>query len=237
MKGGEESREREHRERRRLVLALMVWASQSQKQLTDCRAKKKMTNWRNRFSVPPPRGSCPFPRAARKQPLPLLLPFSLSLCLCLLLGPFSICLRRVELVDVSSFYDWLRSHLALIFGYQTCVLNSCAGQGGCKGGGGMVGWLHGGLVAWLCLPAVAVAAFAFLRCNLTISSQNCFGVCGRVRLWHATHTPHPSRCLCVCVCVCDLSKVVDLRISVYMKAKVINNFQAKQCRRFSPVHD
>jgi len=34
--------------------------------------------------------------------------------------------------------------------------------------------------------AVAVAAPAFFHCNLTISSQNCFGVCGRV-------------VLCVCV--------------------------------------
>lgn len=64
------------------------------------------------------------------------------------------------------------------------------GEGGCLGdsnGSGNFQWL---LVVGAI--AVAVAALAFLHCNLTISSQNCFGVCGRV------------------VCFCDLSKVVVL---------------------------
>lgn len=184
-----------------------------------------MTNWRNRFSVARAVTPCyamyhvPWLMSVSETSqeaaaTALSLPLSPSLTLCLLLGPFSICLRRVELVDVSSFYDWLRSHLALIFGYQNCVLNSCAGREGAKGEvanvarwhGGMVAWWHGGLVAWLCLPAVAVAAFAFLRCNLTISSQNCFGVCGHVRLWHVAHTPSStppfSLSLSFYVCVC-----------------------------------
>lgn len=99
---------------------------------------------------------------------------------------------------------------------KLCIEFVCRPRGGEGGGGkrgtmawrhgGMVAWWHGGLVAWLCLPAVAVAAFAFLRCNLTISSQNCFGVCGHVRLWHVAHTPSStppfSLSLSFYVCVC-----------------------------------
>lgn len=231
----------------------MVWASQSQKLLTDCRAKK-MTNWRNRFSVAravsPPLCHVPWlmsvsetsqEAAATALSLPLSLSLSLSVfcwvhfqfaCVALsssMFHRFMIDCARISLwFSVTKIVYWIRVQA----------------ERGRRGRwrtwhDGMEAWWHGGLVAWLCLPAVAVAAFAFLRCNLTISSQNCFGVCGHVRLWHAAPSPPPqlSLCLSMCVCVCDLSKVVDLRISVYMKAKVINNFQAKQCRRFSPVHD
>lgn len=195
----------------------MVWASQSQKLLTDCRAKK-MTNWRNRFSVAravsPPLCHVPWLMSVSETSqeaaaTALSLPLSLSLSLCLLLGPFSICLRRVELVDVSSFYDWLRSHLALIFGYQNCVLNSCAGREGAKGKvanvarwhGGMVAWWAGGMTVSSCGCGCCFCVFALQFDNFIAKLFWCLWPCSLVACSTLSTTPALSLSFYVCVCL------------------------------------